>query len=91
MLNQLDGARQLETSRFEPHHSATESKSGVHEASAIFPGQFWPFPHMRGRRHVAIELEAYRLAERRCFEPGHELQDWLEAEAGVDLADAAAT
>jgi hypothetical protein len=36
-----------------------------------------------GRRERIAEL-AYRKAERRGFEPGNELADWLEAEAELD-------
>jgi len=32
-------------------------------------------------RQAAIAREAYYRAERRGFEPGHELEDWLAAEA----------
>ncbi len=39
-------------------------------------------PHLR-RQLVATE--AYFLAERRGFAPGHELEDWTAAEAAVDL------
>jgi hypothetical protein len=28
---------------------------------------------------------AYYCAEKRGFEPGHELEDWLEAEARIEL------
>lgn len=35
-------------------------------------------------REAAIAREAYYLAERRGFEPGYELDDWLAAEAEVD-------
>jgi hypothetical protein len=31
-------------------------------------------------RQLMIEREAYLRAERRGFEPGHELEDWLAAE-----------
>lgn len=31
----------------------------------------------------AIAVAAYYLAERRNFEPGHEMEDWLNAEAQV--------
>ena len=31
-------------------------------------------------RQLVIEREAYLRAERRGFEPGHELEDWLAAE-----------
>lgn len=32
------------------------------------------------RRHALIAEAAYYLAERRGFAPGHELDDWLQAE-----------
>ncbi len=35
-------------------------------------------------RQSMIETAAYFLAERRQFEPGHELEDWCTAEASVD-------
>jgi hypothetical protein len=31
---------------------------------------------------VKVALAAYFIAEKRGFEPGHELEDWLAAEAG---------
>lgn len=34
-------------------------------------------------RRLIIEREAYLRAERRGFEPGHELEDWLAAEHSV--------
>lgn len=33
--------------------------------------------------HAMIAESAYYLAERRGFAPGHELEDWLEAEAKI--------
>ena len=35
-------------------------------------------------RHTMIAQRAYCLAERRGFEPGRELDDWLAAEAVID-------
>jgi len=35
-------------------------------------------------RRRMIEVAAYLRAVRRRFEPGHELEDWLAAEADVD-------
>ena len=35
-------------------------------------------------RRRMIETAAYLRAERRNFEPGHELEDWLAAEAEVN-------
>jgi Protein of unknown function (DUF2934) len=43
-----------------------------------------PGPHSTGNADAArrrmIAEAAYRLSERRGFEPGHELEDWLAAE-----------
>jgi hypothetical protein len=40
-------------------------------------------PFLEQRRHL-IEETAYHMAAERGFEPGHELEDWLEAERQVD-------
>ena len=37
-------------------------------------------PHLR---HLTIQAEAYFLAQRRGFQPGHELDDWLAAEESI--------
>ena len=37
------------------------------------------------RRALIAEVAYYR-SERRGFEPGHEMEDWLSAEAEVDTA-----
>lgn len=37
----------------------------------------------RSERHRMIAIAAYYLAEKRRFVPGHELDDWLEAERCV--------
>jgi hypothetical protein len=36
-------------------------------------------------RRLMIAEAAYYCAEQRGFEPGHELEDWLEAETRIDL------
>jgi len=38
----------------------------------------------RDGRHASIAKAAYMRAQRRNFEPGHELEDWLAAEAEFD-------
>ena len=35
------------------------------------------------QRHTMIAEAAYYRAEKRRFEPGHELDDWLQAEAEI--------
>jgi hypothetical protein len=41
-------------------------------------------PSFSDTREARIAEAAYWRAERRGFEPGHELNDWLEAEREVD-------
>lgn len=38
------------------------------------------------QRHTMIAEAAYFRAERRGFEPGHELEDWLGAEGELERA-----
>jgi hypothetical protein len=38
-----------------------------------------------GKRRLMVAEAAYYLAEKRAFAPGGELQDWLEAEAAIEL------
>jgi hypothetical protein len=40
-------------------------------------------------REPRVRLLAYLKAQRRGFTPGHEVDDWLEAEREVDVAAAA--
>ena len=40
-------------------------------------------PHFNDPHHTAIAEAAYFRAERRGFAPGHELEDWLEAEIEI--------
>jgi hypothetical protein len=54
--------------------SVLESSPGSGAASGIDPGQ----------RRELVAAEAYYLAERRGFAPGHEVEDWVTAEALVD-------
>jgi hypothetical protein len=49
------------------------------------PFRFSPPPRKAPKdRHAMIAEEAYFRALRRDFLPGHELEDWLAAEAEVD-------
>jgi Protein of unknown function (DUF2934) len=43
-----------------------------------------PAPRWKDDRHAMILLAAYSRAASRDFRPGHELEDWLEAERQVD-------
>jgi hypothetical protein len=52
----------------------------------FFPLRFSPpFSITAAERHAMIEKAAYLRAEQRNFAPGHEVDDWLEAEAEVNL------
>jgi hypothetical protein len=42
-------------------------------------------PHPPIDRRAWIARTAYAIAQRRGFEPGHELEDWLEAEKQVQF------
>jgi hypothetical protein len=44
-----------------------------------------PAPVAPDVRELMIAEAAYYIAERRGFEPGGELDDWLEAESEIDL------
>jgi hypothetical protein len=49
------------------------------------PLRFCRAPGLRDQeRHALIAKAAYFRAERRAFRAGHELEDWLAAEAEVD-------
>jgi hypothetical protein len=41
-------------------------------------------PHIHEDRYASIAEAAYFIAEHRGFSPGHELEDWLQAENEVD-------
>lgn len=49
----------------------------------FFPLRFSPPVVSDTERHCMIAIEAYLRAERRGFEPGHESEDWDQAEAEV--------
>ncbi|MDB6083835.1 MAG: hypothetical protein JWN43_1716 [Gammaproteobacteria bacterium] len=51
----------------------------------FFPLRFSPpMVVSESARRRMIEVGAYLRAERRNFEPGHEVEDWLAAEAEVN-------
>ncbi|MGO9947274.1 MAG: DUF2934 domain-containing protein [Steroidobacteraceae bacterium] len=41
-------------------------------------------PHIHEDRNACIAEAAYFIAKRRGLVPGHELEDWLQAESEVD-------
>lgn len=59
---------------------ATAPRAGVRKGAPTAPRMALT----REGRHALIAEKAYLRAERRGFDPGHETEDWLAAEAEVD-------
>jgi hypothetical protein len=72
-----------------PTPSSSQSKSNSRHAPAAAAStaeskiDLVPESFSEAQRHELIAESAYFLAERRGFEPGHEAEDWLTAEALV--------
>lgn len=78
----LSKPKSLLVSTLTHHGAAPQPASGAGD----LPGSERPNPVFTDeqRRHAMIEHAAYLLAEHRGFEPGHELEDWCEAERTID-------
>jgi hypothetical protein len=66
--------------------TATDPRAGHTQRAA---GVIGPVPHpddAAAQRTERVRREAYFIAARRGFEPGHEIEDWLAAERCVDDA-----
>lgn len=61
-----------------PESASDASASGPGTSRASFDER------PKGQHRAQIEARAYELASRRGFEPGHELEDWLQAEREVE-------
>lgn len=59
-------------------HRGREAREILREETAELAEEGSPTPEEQQR---LISQRAYYRAQRRNFEPGHELEDWLEAEA----------
>jgi Protein of unknown function (DUF2934) len=64
---------------------APESSS---DASASGPGTRGDGSALSPERQTQIAAKAYELAQRRGFEAGHELEDWLQAEREIEAGPA---
>lgn len=64
---------------------APESKS---DASASGPGLTPTSAEIASRERDLIAKRAYELAAQRDFRPGHELEDWLQAEREIEAGPA---
>jgi hypothetical protein len=58
-----------------------ESKS---DASASGPGRAPRSAELPPQQHATIARRAYELAAQRGFSPGHEVEDWLQAEREIE-------
>lgn len=58
-----------------------ESRS---DASASGPGIIPTSAEIPPEQHARIARRAYELAAQRGFRPGHELEDWLQAEREIE-------
>ena len=76
----------VEALRPEETSASKTSSSAATGAKPNGPASLTP-----GERHRLIAETAYFLAASRGFQPGHELDDWLEAERQVDWSWTAAT
>lgn len=65
------------------NNGSRKSKAGATAAVRTKPTRHTPFSEAERMERVATA--AYFLAEARGFEPGHELEDWFTAEAGMGL------
>lgn len=68
------------------HRPATKSRAAASQAPGAAQQAQTP-----DDRWQLIEVRAYLLAESRGFEPGRELDDWLQAEREVDSQFGAGT
>jgi hypothetical protein len=66
--------------------TVTVKKRAPRKAAAMAAKAAMPFTQFVDpeRRDALIAEAAYFRAEKRGFQPGHETQDWLAAEAEVD-------
>jgi Protein of unknown function (DUF2934) len=62
------------------------SPYGPYESTSMRAAHLVRLFHGEQQRHELIAQAAYFRARHRGFAPGHELEDWLAAEAEIDAA-----
>jgi hypothetical protein len=72
----------IESSRIVLHRGRETADNRLEARAASEEGS--RLPPTAQQRQQMIAVAAYHRAQRRNFDPGHELEDWLEAEAEVD-------
>jgi hypothetical protein len=83
MAMQTESTARSNKSRTNSHGQNAKAQPEIDSTDFIeVTGQFVE-PVTDEQRHKLIAVAAYRLAEDRNFEPGHETEDWLAAESQV--------
>ena len=77
-------AREVAITRTPGAEAATAKATPVVKGNFLRPLYLVPHRLTPAERHRRISELAYRRAEMRGFAPGHEHEDWLEAEREVD-------
>jgi hypothetical protein len=68
------------------HRTRNAGKITLHKPPAVTTASAAPRSFSEEQRHALIAEAAYYMAERRGFESGHELEDWLLAESQLEGA-----
>ena len=81
-MRQLDTSIQSTNTQHREAPPARQSRAKKDTSVKVVQHALRVFPHQN--RQEMIAEAAYHRAEARGFAPGHELEDWLAAEAEVD-------
>jgi hypothetical protein len=83
MAMQTELTPRLNKSRANSHSHNAEAQPEIDSTGLSSVTRQVVDPLTDARRHELIAIAAYHLAEARNFEPGHDTEDWLAAEAQV--------
>lgn len=92
MATRTDPSTQSSASGAKPRmgdgHDVPSAHSEVVSRSVSKAARRFGEPMSEAQRHELIAEAAYYLAEARHFEPGHEQEDWVAAEAQLESLSA---
>jgi hypothetical protein len=83
MAIQTESTARSNKSRTNSHSHKAEAQPQIDSTAFVKVTRPFVEPLTDEQRHKLIAVAAYRLAEDRNFEPGHETEDWLAAESQV--------
>jgi hypothetical protein len=83
MAKQMESTARPNRSRANSHGKNAETQPEIDLSALSRVTRQIVEPLKDDQRHELIAVAAYHLAEGRNFEPGHETEDWLAAEAQV--------